>query len=208
MIAERYRRRWLGGTGAAAFLGASFALMAGATQPVDTANQSTRLRLEKVDQGIADVGPLQVSQRDLGADLRVPSGFGDVYRMRTGSNWGRPGQDSYARFDGGVVAVFPRSVYVPSGNGVKPAIPPGTVFYLGHVPGDTYNAYGRGWGTEGAVPGGSWADSSVDTRVHNSDPNAPRALPLPQESAGLMIDEEYRKFIVRALLLEAAKTAR
>jgi hypothetical protein len=149
-----------------------------------------------------------VSQRNLGTDLRVPTAFGDVYRVQVASGWQRTNQDSFARIDGGVTAVFPRSVYVATKKGAMPEIAPGTIFYLGHVPGDEYNAFGRGWGTEGAVPGSTWSDTHFETRVLGDNPLNYHTQPATENTVSIMNNEGFRRTIVRALLLEAAQSSR
>lgn len=194
---------------AAFFMAIAPCAMAGIAQPAGSAfSRPAGTRLQRVDQGFSDVGPSQVSQRDLGADLRVPTGFGDVYRVQGGSKWGRRSPDSFARIDGGVVAVFPRSVYTETQKGVVPEIPPGTIFYLGHAPGDEYNAFGRGWGAEDAAPGPTWADTRFDSRVPGDEPARVIRQPAPGDSADIMTDEALRKRAVRALLLDAANAHR
>jgi hypothetical protein len=77
-----------------------------------------------VDQGFEDVGPVAASLRQERADLRVPSGFERVYEV--------PGVDGLLmRADGGLRAVFPRSTYRVTERGVRPIVPPGTVWTFG-----------------------------------------------------------------------------
>lgn len=78
-----------------------------------------------IDAGVADVGPLAQSLRITPIDLRKPTRFDAVY----------PAQgDQLMRIDGGLRAVFPRSVYRASPRGAVAMIPPGTVFYIGDPP--------------------------------------------------------------------------
>ncbi len=83
--------------------------------------------LERVDPTIGDVSPLGESLREVNmqADLRVPTGFQNVYRV--------PGRsDLLMRASGGIYAIFPQSAYVPTEKGDMAAIvPPGTVFSIG-----------------------------------------------------------------------------
>lgn len=80
-----------------------------------------------LDQGINDIGPLGTSLRQVPLDLRVPSGFDRVYELP-----GLPGAEpTFARFDGGVAALFSRSDYAATANGPLALIPPGTVFVIG-----------------------------------------------------------------------------
>ena len=66
--------------------------------------------LDIVDQQVEDVSPLAVSLRESQTSLRQPADFGRVYRFQDDSN-------RLARAQGGLYAVFPRSVYAPD----KPA---------------------------------------------------------------------------------------
>lgn len=85
----------------------------------------TRMRdLEPVEQRVADVDPLGTSIRQIETGLRQPFGFEEVYRV--------PGDDEYfMRIDGGLYAVFPRSVYTNRRFGELPLIPANTVFSIG-----------------------------------------------------------------------------
>jgi len=93
--------------------------------------------LERVEEIWGDAGPLNESLRQLPLDMRRPSGFEHLYRV--------PGSKNLlTRMDGSLAAVFPRSVYSSSPNGVIPVIPPGTVFYVGGLPDESYNRWGGG----------------------------------------------------------------
>lgn len=88
-------------------------------------------RFHRVDQGVADVGPLSTSLQHLKThvDLRRESGFERVYRDDASGR--------FFRFDGAIGASFPRSSYVATRDGVFPTIPAGTVFHIGaHAPAD------------------------------------------------------------------------
>ena len=77
-----------------------------------------------VEASIADTGALSVSLRRVESGLRQPVGFEQVYPV--------PGQEGLLmRVDGGLYAVFPRSVYVHDRSGVRPVIPNNTMFYIG-----------------------------------------------------------------------------
>jgi len=79
---------------------------------------------EPVDPFTEDLGPLNLSLRELQRDLRAPQGFERVYEV--------PGhEDLLMRVDGGLYAVFPQSVYVGSRFGPLPVIPNNTVFQIG-----------------------------------------------------------------------------
>jgi len=81
--------------------------------------------LQPVDPTVEDTGPLSISLRELQVDLRGPVGFEHIYRV--------PGHedDLYMRVDGGLLAVFPQSVYTDTRWGPVPIIPNNTVFYIG-----------------------------------------------------------------------------
>ncbi|MEZ6242313.1 MAG: hypothetical protein R3B57_04650 [Phycisphaerales bacterium] len=81
---------------------------------------------ERVDAGTSDVGPLSESLRMLPVDLRVSDDFENVYRV-TDAN----GDERFIRRQGALVAVFPRSEYIPTGFGPMAAIPAGTWFRIG-----------------------------------------------------------------------------
>jgi hypothetical protein len=82
-------------------------------------------RLTPVEQGVGDVGALSTSLRQVNLGLGVPSGFEQVYRAPGRSNM-------LMRIEGGLMAVFPESVYVPNADGGSlAAIPAGTTFYIG-----------------------------------------------------------------------------
>lgn len=88
----------------------------------------------RVDQGFADIGPSSSSLRRPESDLRQPTGFDTVYRFDRVDAFGNRSQ-SFVRVDGGLYAVFPRSVYgVTAGGQVVADIPPGTVFHIGAPP--------------------------------------------------------------------------
>lgn len=91
-----------------------------------TGQQGSPETFERVDQGFEDVGPMRTSARRLGVDLRLPSDFRSVYRVRRGEHEGE-----FARISGALSAVFPRSTYTVTNRGVFPSIPPGTVFRIG-----------------------------------------------------------------------------
>lgn len=89
-------------------------------------------QLERVEAGFSDVSSLSEPRRVLPVDLREPVGFDAVYRL---TRHGPAGDvQSFARANGGITAVFPRSVYVPTRAGWSADIPPGTVFYIGEIP--------------------------------------------------------------------------
>lgn len=111
--------------------------------------------LRPLDPGRGDVGPLSQSLRIRPVDLREPSRFDAVYRTAG---------DQLMRIDGGLTAVFPRSVYRASPGGAIALIPPGTIFHIGPVPA------ARAWlsgadaqAAPGAGSNGTWRDPWVNT---------------------------------------------
>jgi len=128
----------------------------------------TRPRLDIVDAGREDIGPLATSLRADPVDQRLPTGFDRVYRV--------PGSDSLLmRGNGALFAVFEESVYRRSGA----ALPPGTVFHigmpdlrpteygLGHPAGDTQMKATSAVGRPGAIGSGR-----LDLRVRPVQPGS------------------------------------
>lgn len=99
--------------------------MVGAWGTTGAMAQATEGGAEPVDQGFEDRGPLSTSLREIPAELRVGGGgFGRVYRL--------PGLDGqYVRSSGALRAVFPRSLYVSTRQGVIMPVPAGTVYVIG-----------------------------------------------------------------------------
>lgn len=85
---------------------------------------------QRVEPGIEDVGSRGVGRSSLFVDLRGGVGFSDVYTFRKDSAFGVP-RSMFMRRSGAVTAVFPRSAYVETRNGLRPTIPAGTIFHLG-----------------------------------------------------------------------------
>lgn len=146
-----------------------------------------------VEQGVADLGPLSQSLRVEQPDLRAPAGFDQVYRLHSPS-----GESFYARIGGGVVAVFPRSVYVPTRRGLLADIPPGTVFYIGGLP----PVYNDQPGISALPPSPLLADTAVaplaaDLRLPLQ---ATAPLPTPPPLPSLWTDETYRHHRLQRLL--------
>lgn len=116
-------------------------------------------RLEPVEQGVGDRGGFQRSLRVLPLDLRLPSGFQQVYRV--------PGQaDMMMRGNGALFAVFPRSVYRRTPLGTLPVAPPDTHFSIG-VPGGF--RYPGGWLDRSRVEPDPRIATRVDGRWRGDD---------------------------------------
>lgn len=111
---------------------AGSALASGAAPPTpsapSSASKSSAPTLKPVDPGVADADPLATSGRILPTDLRQPANFDRVYEVEL------DGKRFFVRAHGGVYAVFPRSDYVQTRQGVIPIVPAGTVFHLGSLP--------------------------------------------------------------------------
>lgn len=81
-------------------------------------------QLTPIEQTVEDVSELSTSLRYIEPGLVQPTGFEQVFRYS-----GRT--DFFVRIDGAIHAVFPKSIYVPSKQGIIATVPPGTVFYIG-----------------------------------------------------------------------------
>ena len=78
--------------------------------------------LTPVEQGVGDVDPLQVSLRAPTGDLQQDVAFEQVYVGPDGK---------FYRVSGALYAQFEQSIYVSTGWGAAPVIPPGAVFFIG-----------------------------------------------------------------------------
>lgn len=80
-----------------------------------------------IDPAVGDTGPLSESLRLLDTGLGLPGSFESVQSV--------PGHEElYMRVAGGLYAVFPRSLYVPTRFGDLPIIPNDTIFHIGPPP--------------------------------------------------------------------------
>lgn len=86
-------------------------------------------RFEAAEAGAADANPLAVESRQPGVNLRLGGNFESLLKLDTAD-----GSDVFARQDGAITAVFPRSVYLDPARGLGAQIPPGTVFVIGEPP--------------------------------------------------------------------------
>jgi hypothetical protein len=89
-------------------------------------------QFQRVEQGRGDQGPLDGSLLAISRDLRVPNDFSGVYRISADAPSRYAGR--FARIRGGLVAVFPQSVYQVTRRGLRAPVPPGTEFFIGGVP--------------------------------------------------------------------------
>lgn len=83
--------------------------------------------LTPVDQNVSDVSPLQTSLIRLEPDHGWASGFERVYESPL-----FPGK--FIRIHGAVWALFPKSEYVESDDGLLPVVPAATEFFIGPPP--------------------------------------------------------------------------
>lgn len=125
-------RHWRGGCGLLV-VGLVTVTLGGAAPAQEGAPRGGPPRLSdlpRVDEGVEDQGPLSRSTRQFDIDLRQPTDFESLYQLPRQP--GSPYSGWYARASGGLVAVYPRSVYQASGRpGRADPIPPGTVFLVG-----------------------------------------------------------------------------
>jgi len=109
---------------------AALVILAALAQPIDSGAQSPYVwRLdEQVEAGFDDLGLLSRSTRIPMADLRIPDAWDRVYRMTAERG------DLFARRNGGVTAVFPRSDYVLGRDGEVAVVPADTIYVIGEPP--------------------------------------------------------------------------
>lgn len=144
-----------------------------------------------VDPGVGD-RPMGAGGRLLPTDLRQPVGFQQVFALPEGG---------FARQDGAITAVFPRSVYVNTRFGQRPVVPPGTVFRIGSgVP---------EWAL-GAQPAEA-AEPALRIATASALGGDPRdrgltSTPAPAFAAGTMFEDEfYRRVRVADLVFRASR---
>jgi len=193
-------------------------LVAGATAFVSALSasgmKSVPLReppLEPVQQGTVDANPLAAPANVQPLDLRLPLGFDRVYRVV------EPGRSMlnqrYARSSGALTAVFPRSQYTPTRDGVIPEIPAGTIFYIGGLPDDIFSspppAIRRGPNyvdrAVRAVPSNAEpADQPREGVARSADRTTRRELIERPAPSSIMTDEGYRQVRIGELIDRAA----
>ena len=184
--------------------------------------------LQPIEPGVADLNPLSASARFLPVDLRQPTGFERVFRVPGSSRGVRTlaapsSDDRFARVSGALTAVFPRSDYFATKQGVRPGIPVNTIFYIGDsplsaLPAPTIphelSANAAPNGVSLQLPPFLSAPASgpvqhADMRVRPADDLSFRenARPLrpdaPLPVANIFSDEQFRRSRVRALLTAA-----
>lgn len=140
--------------------------VAQSTSPTNrTPNGTGSQPLKRVEQGAADVNPLRVSNRHLQQNLRVPSDFSEVYEIDP-SGGANPNAKRFVRRSGAVYAVFPRSIYRLTDQGLSIPVPPGTIYYIGGLPASLLGSAGAH-----AAPALQTLTRS-DPRVETADVNA------------------------------------
>jgi hypothetical protein len=107
-----------------------------------------RPALEAVEQGTEDRGGLDATLRVQRIDLRLPTGFGDVYRVPGSS-------EKLMRGNGALFAIFGRSLYARPSGGALPITPAGTIYSIG-MPG--------GWN----FPGGELRTGAPSTEIQGA----------------------------------------
>jgi len=143
-----------------------------------------------LDQGLEDVGPIGTSLRRTTRDLHAPRGFDEVFRTDDGL---------LMRRDGALEAIFPRSSYIATPDGVAPAIPPGTIFRI--------DSGDRDWSRIEPVPQPG-VDLRVDLRANARRAplrGSPRARDAIHET--IWSSEAYRRRRVAELLARAAASS-
>jgi hypothetical protein len=175
----------------------------------------------QVDPGVADRGPGSVGLRRFAPDLRSPSGFDSVFEIERTNPFAPLGQRRslfFIRAEGGLTAVFPRSVYSGATGSLIPQIPPDTVFYIGPLPrqfgvspplrggaGDPPRSGGLP-STSPRPRAGNWLDQSYPAaeaaRAARPFPERHEPIP-PAPKRTIFEDEAYRQRRVAELLQEA-----
>lgn len=133
--------------------------------------------LRRVDAGVDDLGGLEAPARLIDKGLRHPNDWSGVYQIPPGTGTRYDGW--FVRVRGGVYAVFPRSEYVPTPDGVYVPVPAGTLFFIGGIPvADDVARTGRGR---------DMVDLRRDMRLAETGRVAGQGLPAPvdaRESTG------------------------
>ena len=170
----------------------------GKTKPTSVA------RLTPVEQTVGDQGPLDGSLRLVDRGLALPAGYRFVYRREDGG---------MMRANGGLVAVFPKSIYVPTQRGLIPDVPPGTRFVIGGLPMGEESGHGRLLAVDPMRPGDlPPAPGSSDVKSQPPSENVGfgpgyRVVrdALPDFDSGLarfQLDEDYRRRRLRRLTMK------
>lgn len=174
------------------------ALLAACALGLCPALASAQMELRPIDQGFDDTNPLAVGRRLAPTDMRASGAFERVFRvMNSGRDSG-----SFARVQGGLVAVFPQSQYAQTKNGAVPVIPAGTVFHIGapKLPVSPGAPGSVGRRAAPARPGIERPSTKASARdavpLSPARPDGP-AAPIP---LSIFSDETYRSRLVASLL--------
>lgn len=159
--------------------------------------------LIRIQPGVADVEPNARSLLVQPVDLRSSVGFDILYQ----GTWSDPilgTRDVFARRQGALTAVFPRSSYVRTEAGIVPEIPAGTIFYIGDPP-PTLESLRKRLDLDATTNG------RRDLRLETSMPQEHRPPELTTETLDLTNDmsiwrdESYRQARVSRLIRAAAQ---
>lgn len=136
-----------------------------------TAASDPGVEFVPVRPGTSDVSPLRADLAVPSDHLSEPLGYSRLYRIDgwRANPWGAE-TPLFARREGAITAVFPRSVYAFDRFGPYAIVPPATEFYIGEGPGDAYPGTVASLGQPGDGPAptiGGDASSRVSTRVNN-----------------------------------------
>lgn len=123
--------------------------------------------MQVVEGGTVDENPMSAPLRLVPLDMRLPTGFERVYRVE-----GQTG-DLFARQDGGLTAVFPRSVYNFGPAGVTTPVPAGTTWLIGETPAWYANRNGL-LTTEAAQDGAAPAFNPLRVDLRADSPGSER----------------------------------
>ena len=140
------------------------------------------------------------------ADLGIPDAWDRLYRM-TGQHG-----DLFARRNGALTAVFPRSDYVRGRDGVVSVVPPNTVYVIGEPPAWLLRQFGLDDGYE---------ELTLPTRLDYSLPAWAPEPPQPADSrttqasgkdlrraSSMWFNDRVRQHRITARLAQAAARAR
>jgi hypothetical protein len=206
--------------------------------------RDTRLVLVPVAANTRDASALSTSLKSEAIDLRAPRLFDRVFAVRRSAdtdlkggtllNFGggniaasstpldTSGTQWFARIDGGIIALFPRSTYLETKDGTFAEIPAGTIYALGRPPAALLGLEPAqlpfvpttdSAPLDDSRPTARQADSNAARTLpamlrpaRNGDQNpTPAAIAAPDSAPSVFRDDTYRARRVRALLQMAAR---
>ena len=170
---------------------------------------SETIGLTPRDQMVDDQGALDVSLRRVEPGLGLPSGYRHVYALSQGG---------LMRANGGLAAVFPKSIYVQTREGVIPDVPAGTRFVIGGLPMGEEAGHGQLLAVDpmrpDALPVSKPTSELVPGRPSSGVGFGPgyrvRRSAAPTFEGGLarfQLDETYRRLRLRRLVANASPSA-